>query len=93
VEGKKDYLRLLELAADEGQSLVEHVLQSMLASQQVLDVDAIKQVVTSQTTPAAPTEIQITPVNLLDYDTLLSAPFEALSTSVAGFGSEVSCHA
>jgi len=90
VEGKKDYLKLLKLAADEGQWRVERALQSLLAAQQVLHVDSVKQLVTFENAPATPTDVQINPINLSEYDTLLTSPFETRPTADAVFGSEVS---
>ena len=89
VEGKKDYLNLLKLAADAGQSRVEHALQSLLTAQQPLHIETVKQFVTLQSGPAAPTDVQIRPVNLSDYDSLLTSPFDAFPSAVDAFGTEV----
>ena len=88
VEGKKQYLQLLKLAADEGQSRVESVLKSLLDSQQEVDVDCLRRLVASQSIPTAPADVRIAPVNLSDYDSLLTSSPMACPTTDAALGME-----
>jgi len=76
VEGKKDYLNILKLAADQGQARVESVLRSLLDTQQALRVKDIAELVAAQNMPSPPAEVRIAPVDLSVYDTLLAAPLE-----------------
>jgi len=76
VEGKKEYLKLLKLAADEGQARVEHVLRSHLESRQPPCVSEIADLVAAHNMPASAAVARIAPVDLLDYDALLASPLE-----------------
>jgi len=92
VEGKKEYLNLLKLAADEGQARVEHVLRSLLESRRPLYVSEIAKMVAAQNMPAPAAEARIAPVDLLDYDALLASPLECGQSAGDVCDPEV-CHA
>jgi hypothetical protein len=73
VEGKKEYLRVLKLAADEGQARVESILRWLLESRRQPHADRIRELLAAQNAPAAPVEAWIAPVDLSDYDCLLAS--------------------
>jgi hypothetical protein len=76
VEGKKDYLRLLKLAADEGQARVESVLRSLLETPHTWSINDIADLVAAQNMPSPPADVRIAPVDLSAYDSLLASPLE-----------------
>lgn len=70
-QGNKQYLKLLELAAQENETLVNETLRFLLSQAGPLDVGVVEERVKAQLRPPAVTEIEIKPVDLRIYDQLL----------------------
>jgi hypothetical protein len=69
--GNKQYLQLLELAAQESETLVNETLRFCLSQAGSLDVKLVAERVKAGLRPPAVTEIEIAPVDLRAYDQLL----------------------
>jgi hypothetical protein len=69
--GNKQYLQLLELAAQESETLVNETLRFCLSQAGPLDVKMVAERVKAGLRPPAVTEIEIAPVDLRVYDQLL----------------------
>jgi len=67
----KTYIQILQIAARESQDAVDGVLRMMIASEEPIDLDKIRQRVqdTSQT-PGHPPSVEIEPVNLAKAETM-----------------------
>jgi len=70
-QGNKQYLKLLELAAHESETLVNETLRFFLSQAGPLDVKVVEERVKARLRPPAVTEIEIAPVDLRMYDQLL----------------------
>jgi hypothetical protein len=70
-QGNKQYLKILELAAQESETLVNEILRFFIRQAGPIDVDAIEEMVKARLRPPAITEIEIEPVDLKIYDQLL----------------------
>jgi hypothetical protein len=70
-QGNKQYLQLLELAAQESETLVNETLRFFLNQSGPIDVGVVKERVKAGLRPPAITEIAIEPVDLRIYDELL----------------------
>jgi hypothetical protein len=70
-QGNKQYLQLLELAAQESETLVNETLRFFLNQSGRIDVGVVKERVKAGLRPPAITEIAIEPVDLRIYDQLL----------------------
>lgn len=70
-QGNKQYLKILELAAQESETLVNEILRFFIRQAAPIDVDAIEEMVKARLRPPAITEIEIEPVDLKIYDQLL----------------------
>jgi hypothetical protein len=71
----RQYLLILQLAAQEGQEQVEAILRRSLDTQQPLSAEGVKSLLETGTPDqAAATAIHVAPVDLRDYDCLLSSP-------------------
>ena len=70
-QGNKQYLQLLELAAQESETLVNETLRFFLNQSGPIDVGVVKERVKAGLRPTAITEIAIEPVDLRIYDQLL----------------------
>ncbi len=68
---EKDYLRVLELAAKEGESRVEAALGLLLRTEQPIRFEALKERVSAGQEPPPVTDVKILPVDLRSYDRLL----------------------
>src|SRR3954471_3456405 len=67
----KDYLAVLHLAAQEGESRVDEALRLLLDQGRPPDVDAVTEALRQGQRPAAVTEVMIVDVDLTMYDRLL----------------------
>lgn len=72
--GNKQYLKILELAAKEDESLVNKALRMFIDLEVEMDFDLIQQFVDSRTKPPEPTQVHIDPVDLNYYDQLFEVP-------------------
>ena len=70
-QGNQQYLKLLELAAHENETLVNETLRFLLGQAGPLDVGVVEERVKARLRPPAVTEIEIAPVDLRIYDQLL----------------------
>lgn len=73
-QGNKEYLKILELAAKEDESLVNEALRMFIDLDVDIDYALIKQFVESRMKPPKPTQVHIGPVDLNYYDQLLEQP-------------------
>ncbi|MEA3240721.1 MAG: IS21 family transposase, partial [Pseudomonadota bacterium] len=67
----KQYLRILHLAAQESESLVEDALRLLLDREEVITAESVKAIVFSDAWMQPVTEVAIAPVVLENYDQLL----------------------
>ena len=81
VQGQKQYLQILHLAARCSESRVEDALRLLQKSGEPLSVDRVAGLVESYAALPSPTEVHINPVVLDLYDTLLTAP---MPTGISG---------
>ena len=69
--GTKEYLKILHLAARENELAVEQALKRLVDQQQVIDVEAVLELIRSQPPVSGPPPVWIEPVQLNQYDALL----------------------
>jgi len=70
-QASKEYLKILYLAAMEGESGVDKALQLIFKQELPINVETIKEILLSENQIECPKDIQIDPVNLDHYDVLL----------------------
>lgn len=70
-QGNKQYLKLLELAAHENETLVNETLRFLIRQADPIDVEVVEERVKARLRPPAVTEVEIAPVDLSLYDQLL----------------------
>jgi hypothetical protein len=68
----REYLTILQLAAQEGESAVDGILHLLIAQEEPITADAVKRMVQSEQGLVPATEIEITAVDLSCYDALLA---------------------
>ena len=73
-QANKEYLKILELAAKEGESLVNEALRLLINLEDQMSFERVKQFIDSRQKPPEPTHIHIEQVDLNDYDMLLEMP-------------------
>jgi len=73
-QANKEYLRILELAAKEDESLVNEALRLLINFEDEINSEKVKQFIDSKQKPPEPTAIHIEPVDIHDYDMLLETP-------------------
>jgi hypothetical protein len=73
-QANKEYLKILELAAKEDESLVNEALRSLINLEDEIDFEKVKQFIDSKQKPPEPTAVHIEPVDINDYDMLLETP-------------------
>jgi len=73
-QANKEYLKILELAAKEDESLVNESLRLLINLEEEINFEKVKQFIDSKQKPPEPTAIHIEPVNINDYDMLLEIP-------------------
>lgn len=78
-QGNKQYLKILELAANRNESLVNDILRFLIDQNQVIDAEAVKHMIEENMKPPEITDIHIEDINLADYDDLLEYDEELLS--------------
>lgn len=77
----KEYLAILLLAARESEQQVQDALRLLLLSQQPITSQTVATLVKKGTVLPAPTQVQVAPVNLKDYDDLLPASQPSLAAA------------
>jgi len=73
-QASKEYLKILELAAREGESLVNEALRLLINLDEEIEFEKVKQFIDSKQKAPEPTEVHIEPVDINDYDMLLETP-------------------
>jgi len=73
-QANKEYLKILELAAKEDESLVNEALRLLINLEEETSFEKVKQFVNSKQKPPEPTAVHIEPVDINDYDMLLETP-------------------
>jgi hypothetical protein len=73
-KANKQYLKILELAARENESLVNEALRMFINLEVVMDSDIVRQFIDSRTKPPDVTEVHVEAVDLNHYDQLLESP-------------------
>jgi len=72
VRGHKDYLEILYLASKESETGVGKALESLLEKQQTMNIDAVREILETNTEKTLITDIRIDNINLYDYDDFLT---------------------
>ena len=70
-QGNKQYLKILELAAQESETLVNETLRFFISQACPINVGVVEERIKARLRPPAITEIEIQPVDLRIYDQLL----------------------
>jgi hypothetical protein len=73
-QANKQYLKILELAAKENESLVNDALRLFIDLEVELSFDIVKQFIESKTKPPAATDVHVEAVDLNYYDKFLESP-------------------
>ncbi|KKM02917.1 hypothetical protein LCGC14_1779620 [marine sediment metagenome] len=73
-QASKEYLKILELAAKEDESLVNEALRLLINLEDDISFEKVKQFIDSKQKPPDPTDVYIEPVDINYYDTLLETP-------------------
>lgn len=73
-QASKEYLKILELAAKDSESLVNEALRLLINLEAEISFDIVKQCIDSKQKTPDPAEVTIEPVNIQDYDKLLATP-------------------
>lgn len=73
-QANKEYLKILELAAKDSESLVNEALRLLINLDEEIRFDIVKQFIDSKQKTPDPTEVTIEPVNIHEYDRLLETP-------------------
>jgi len=73
-QASKEYLKILELAAKEDESLVNEALRLLINLEEAMSFEKVKQFIDSRQKAPEPTDIYIEPVDIHDYDLLLETP-------------------
>jgi hypothetical protein len=78
----KQYLKILELAARESQSLVEASIGCLIDREQAMSFELVEALVQSGQQMAAPTAVRVDEVDLSAYDQLLDGETASLGLGV-----------
>jgi hypothetical protein len=73
-QANKEYLKILELAAKDSESLVNEALRLLISLEKEISFDIVKQFIDSKQKTPDPTEVTIESVDIQDYDQLLATP-------------------
>ena len=73
-QANKEYLKILELSAKEGESLVNEALRLLINLEDQMSFEKVKQFIDSRQKPPEPTAVHVEQVDLKDYDVLLETP-------------------
>jgi hypothetical protein len=72
-QANKSYLKILELAAKEDESLVNEALRVLIHQEEAINFEAVKALVSTEQKPPEPTQVHIESVDLNEYDLLLDS--------------------
>jgi len=72
-QGNKQYLRILELAANESQTSVNEALRFLINHADAIDFDMVEQIVKSEQQPPDVTDVCVGDIDLNSYDCLLES--------------------
>ncbi len=73
-QSSKEYLKILELAAKEDESLVNEALRLLINLEDQMSFEKVKEFIDSKQKAPEPTDVYIEPVDINDYDMLLETP-------------------
>ena len=73
-QASKEYLKILELAAKEDESLVNEALRLLINLEEDMSFEKVKEFIDSKQKVPEPTDVYIEPVDINDYDMLLETP-------------------
>ena len=73
-QASKEYLKILELAAKDSESLVNEALRLLIHLEEEISLEKVKAFIESKQKTPDPTEVTIEPVDIHDYDRLLETP-------------------
>jgi len=73
-QASKEYLRILELAAKENESLVNEALRLLINLEETMSFEKVKEFIDSKQKPPEPTDVYIESVDNNYYDMLLETP-------------------
>ncbi|RLD93772.1 MAG: hypothetical protein DRJ13_15410 [Bacteroidetes bacterium] len=73
-QASKEYLKILELAAKEDESLVNEALRLLINLEEAISFEKVKEFIDLKQKVPAPTDVTIEPVDINDYDLLLEMP-------------------
>jgi hypothetical protein len=73
-QASKEYLKILELAAKEDESLVNEALRLLINLEEEISFEKVKAFIDLKQKVPAPTDVYIEPVDIHDYDLLLETP-------------------
>lgn len=71
--GTREYLAILQLAAHDGEAVVDHALRELIEATDTISAAAVAERVRSGAAPLLPSAVTIADVNLASYDALLGA--------------------
>jgi hypothetical protein len=72
-QGNKQYLKILELAANESQTSVNEALRFLINHADAIDFDMVEQIVKSEQQPPDVTDVCVGDIDLYSYDCLLES--------------------
>jgi hypothetical protein len=78
-QGNKQYLKILELAANRNESLVNDILRFLIDQNRIIDAEEIQKMIDRDMKPPEITDIFIGDIDLADYDGLLEHDKELLA--------------
>jgi hypothetical protein len=73
-QANKEYLKILELAAKDSESLVNEALRFLINLDEEIGFEKVKQFIDCKQKTPEPTDVYIEPVDIHDYDRLLETP-------------------
>jgi hypothetical protein len=73
-QANKEYLKILELAARQSESLVNEALRLLINLEDTMSFEKVKEFIDSEQKAPDPTDVYIEPVDINYYDTLLETP-------------------
>ena len=73
-QASKEYLKILELAAKEDESLVNEALRLLINLEEAMSFEKVKAFIDLKQKVPAPTDVYIAPVDIHEYDLLLEMP-------------------
>ena len=73
-QANKEYLKILELAAKEGESLVNEALRLQINLEEAMSFEKVKEFIDLKQKAPEPTDVYIEQVDIKYYDMLLETP-------------------